>query len=87
MPDDFPIPSLRNAIREAYDMYDNLDVFLVRTKPYNTKGRFQTEEEAKGLDVDVRRMLDQQKIPYKVVEAGREAVGQIFDEMTQRGWI
>jgi nicotinamide riboside kinase len=87
MPEDFPIPSLRNAIREAYDMYDNLDVFLVRTKPYNTKGRFQTEEQAKGLDVDVKQMLEQQKVPYLTVEAGRNAVGEIFDEMSRQGWV
>lgn len=87
MPEDFPIPSLRSAIREAYDMYDNLDVFLVRTKPYNTKGRFQTEEQAKGLDVDVKRMLESQAVPYLTVEAGRNAVTEIFDEMTHRGWV
>lgn len=87
IPEDFPIPSLRTAIREAYDMYDNLDIFLVRTKPYNTKGRFQTEEEAKDLDVDVKRMLEAQSVPYLTVETGRNAITEIFDEMDKRGWM
>jgi nicotinamide riboside kinase len=79
MPNDFPIPSLRLAIREAYDMYDNLNIFLVRNKPYNPKGRFQTEDEAKELDIDVKNMLNSQGVPYHVLPAGRDTVGKIID--------
>jgi hypothetical protein len=86
MPEDFPIPSLRNCIREAYDLYDNLDVFLVRNKPYNPKGRFQTEEQAKGLDVVVKNIMNAQQVPYHVVETGREAVDEILNLANQRGW-
>jgi adenylate kinase family enzyme len=78
MPDDFPIPSLRDAIREAYDMYDNFDVFLHRTKTYNPKGRFQTEDEAKELDTVVRKVLEKQNVPYYEVYAGRSAVDNIM---------
>ena len=86
MPEDFPIPSLRPAIREAYDMYDNLNIFLVRTKEYNPKGRFQTEEAAKQLDVDVKNMLDAQGVPYHIVEAGRNAIPEIFKIAEDHGW-
>jgi nicotinamide riboside kinase len=79
MPDDFPIPSLRTAIREAYNIYDNLNIFLVRNKPYNPKGRFQTEDEAKELDIDVKNMLNSQGVPYHIIETGRDAVGKIID--------
>jgi hypothetical protein len=78
MPADFPIPSLRGAIREAYDMYDNVNIFLVRTKPYNPKGRFQDEDQAKGLDVEIKQMLEQQKVPYDTVIADRNAVDRII---------
>jgi nicotinamide riboside kinase len=79
MPDDFPIPSLRMAIREAYDMYDNLNIFLVRNKPYNPKGRFQDEDRAKELDIDVKKMLDGQGVPYHVIPCGRESIQEIID--------
>lgn len=84
MPDDFPIPSLRGAIREAYDMYENLDVFLVRTKAYNPKGRFQTEDQAKGLDTTVLGVLNAQKVHYETVISGRDAVPTILKYMGQR---
>jgi nicotinamide riboside kinase len=83
MAPDFEIPSLRPAIREAYDLYDNLNIFLGRTKQYNPKGRFQTEEKAKELDVEVRMMLDAQGVPYHHVLAGRTATLEILDIMKQ----
>lgn len=86
MPEDFPIPSLRPAIREAYEMYDNLNIFLVRNKPYNPKGRFQDEDGAKALDNDVKNMLEAQKLEYHVVEAGIGSIDVIRGLMEKRGW-
>lgn len=87
MPENFPIPSLRPAIREAYDMYDNLNVFLVRNKPYNPKGRFQTEDKAKELDVQIRHLLaEEQKVDFITIDSGRTAVDKIVYEMFEREW-
>lgn len=86
MPEDFPIPSLRNAIREAYDMYDNLDVMLIRTKEYNPKGRFQTEDEAKGLDMKILQTLVKQRVHFETLLSGRSAVPTIVQHMKDR-WI
>ena len=71
---DFPIPSLRMAIREAYDMYDNLNIFLERNNPYNTRGRFQTEDEAKELDARIKGMLDVQQVEYHVIVSDKDAI-------------
>jgi nicotinamide riboside kinase len=84
MPPDFPIPSLRLAIREAYDLYDNLDIFLIRQKEYNPKGRLQTEPEAKELDTRVQSMLSIQEVDYKPVFAGRNAVEDILVHIQDR---
>lgn len=77
--EDFPLPSLRAVIREAHDLYDNLNIFLTREKPYNPAGRFQTEEEAKLKDVEIRNMLDEQLQPHYVVKSNREAISTIAD--------
>ena len=86
MPEDFELPSLRPVIREAYDIYDNLDVFLVRHKEYNPKGRFQTEDKAKELDTTIRDMLEAQHVNYEVVDSDRDAVTNIIVKMKERGW-
>lgn len=77
-PENFPLPSLSNVIREAYHLYDNLDIFLVRNKPYNAKGRFQTEDQARQLDIEIKHLLDAEKIPYHTVAAGRDSIEQII---------
>jgi nicotinamide riboside kinase len=86
IPEDFELPSLRNCIREAFGMYDNLNIFLERTKDYNPAGRFQTEDEAKVLDKTIRDMLDRENIPYHHVKAGRDATAQILELMKVNGW-
>lgn len=86
-PDDFPMPSLRSTIKEAYDMYDNMNVFLIRGKQYNPNGRFQTEEQAKGLDGKIESMLIQQNVPYTTVNSDRGALDEIVSLMINRGWL
>lgn len=77
--EDFPLPSLPKVIKEAHDLYDNLNIFLVRASPYNPKGRFQTEEEAIQKDIEIRSMLDRQFQLHYVVPATRDAIGTIAD--------
>lgn len=68
MPEDFRIPSLRDAILEDFNSYDNLNIRLVRNKPYNPKGRNQTFEEAKEKDDEIHNMLKDYDIPYMTLE-------------------
>lgn len=86
MPENFDIPSMRGAIVEAYERYDNLDVMLTRVKKYNPNGRFQTFEEAKQKDIEVREVLKGLEIEAEEILAGREAVDEILLAMTKRGW-
>lgn len=79
MPEDFTMPSLRETIREAYGSYNNLDVFLRRNKPYNPKGRMQTEEKAREIDSTILGMLHEEAADYVTCNAGREAIPLIVD--------
>lgn len=46
---------------------NNVNFFINRMKPYNPKGRIQTEEEARQLDVEVKALLQEHKIEYAEV--------------------
>jgi hypothetical protein len=85
------MPSLKNVIAESYNNYDNLDIFLNRSKAkaYNPKGRNQNEKEAKVLDRKIRKALDTYvgKGNYIELEFGRENVEQILDILITKGWI
>lgn len=81
------IPSLPLVIREAYDQYDNLNIFLKRNKPYNPKGRLQNEEEARQKDLEILAVLDNQGVPYHILDFDRGNVEQIIGLMQNEGWI
>jgi len=81
------LPSLPLVIREAYDQYDNLNIFLKRNKPYNPKGRLQNEEEARQKDLEILAVLDAQGVPYHILDFDRKNVEQIIGLMQNEGWI
>lgn len=48
-------PALSQELLRDFNSYNNINIFLKRTKPYEPSGRHQTEEEAKEID---RKTLD-----------------------------
>lgn len=87
MPKDFAMPSLGGLIVEAFDLYDNLNIFLRRNKPYNQSGRYQNEAEAKEKDQEIIDMLVREGIDYVTMDFGRENVEATISIMRRRGWI
>lgn len=87
MQKDYPQPSLAHQIREAHRRYDNLNIFLVRNKPYNPKGRYQDESTAREKDVEIKNMLDDEREPHTILDFGRSNVDTICDILLNRGWI
>jgi hypothetical protein len=90
IPKDYYLKSLGTIIREAYDRYDNLDIFLIRAdqteKAYNPKGRHQTYEEACLKDAEIYKVLDSQNINFRSVSFSRNAPLEIIDLMRAKGW-
>lgn len=65
-------PSLSEGIRAATlsfyrqaaeDGHKHLHVMLQRNKPYLSEGRYQTEDEAREIDLGVKRLLNDLKFP------------------------
>jgi hypothetical protein len=87
MPPNFPITSLTDAMQEDFEQYDNLNIFLIRSKAFNPKGRNQTVDEAKSLDNAVKQMLLDKEIPFFVFDTSRVTPFKIIDKMiTSKGW-
>lgn len=59
----------------------NLNYFMNRVNPYSTKGRTQTEEEAKEKDREVLALLNQYKVPYKLIDADEQAINKIVEDI------
>ena len=59
--------------------FEQLHVFLQRTKKYNPKGRTQTEEESKQVDLELKNLLISNNIEFKEVVADSNAAQTIFN--------
>lgn len=61
--------------------YDNFNVFLNRTKPYNPVGRNQNEIEADEIAKKIKDLLDHYHVPYVCVDGNKEAPLKILAEL------
>lgn len=81
---DYELPSLKNVIKEAYDCYDNLDIFIQRGPEYEPAGRNQTRDEAAELDNAVEKVLRENKINYHIVQGGHGVDVAVVNLMRNR---
>lgn len=79
-PDYLP-KSFQPMIFELWEMYDNENFFIHRVKPYKQVGRTQSEEEAKEIDGQIRKMLIDHAIPFKTIVGDSEGPSAILRNM------
>jgi nicotinamide riboside kinase len=63
--------ALDNLTLDIHRSWDTLDIFLERNPdahPYNPLGRYQTEEEAKLLDITIKATLELYRIPFTTIK-------------------
>ena len=70
-------PSFTETVIKKFNEYDNLNFVLQRTKPYNPKGRNQTEEESIIIDTKVQEFLSTHHIPYTIIDGSKEGYDEI----------
>ena len=68
------LENLTNITLEVFNQYHNFNYIIERSKLYNPSGRMQTENEAVGIDGQIKELLDFRSIPYTVVPYGDEGV-------------
>lgn len=56
-----------------------LDLLIKRTKPYNTKGRLQTEQESDALFFKIKELLDSSDICYTLISGEKERYDEIVN--------
>lgn len=76
--DDYFPNHFKNFVRELWDSYDNVNIFLNREKPYHAIGRTQTENEARALDDKVKNMFVEFGIPFIEVPGDENAKNRIL---------
>lgn len=77
MPDDFP-KSFKAYVMDTFHTYDNVNVLLKRTVPYDPNGRNQTLDEAKEIDVELRQFLVDNNIKFIETDVTQNIAERLF---------
>ena len=64
--------NFNQLVYDVFNLYNNINYLIKRTKPYNPAGRLQTEEESDALTEPLISLLKKENINYK------EITGEIF---------
>lgn len=64
------------------DNHKHLHVFLNRTKPYISEGRYQTEAEAKEIDTGIKTVLESFKLPILESDADEVELMKLYNKIT-----
>lgn len=73
--------SISEVILSGFLEFNNMNYFLVREKPYVQVGRNQTEDEARQIDDEVRKSLDDYQIQYDVIGTQKEDADEIVKDV------
>jgi hypothetical protein len=71
-------------VLEAFNQFDNMNYVLQRKKDYNPKGRMQTEDQAKELDIRIKDILSNHLVPFKLAEGSKDGVQFIVKDILER---
>ena len=71
--------SFNKFVMDVFNHYNNYNFFIHRVKPYNPKGRFQSEEESNALKKPMMDFLTRYNIHYWGVSGCLEGYDSIVD--------
>lgn len=69
------------AVLNVFDTYRNFNYYINRVKPYNPKGRNQTEDESDALGEPIKELLKVANIKYREVNGDDEGYQSIINEL------
>ena len=71
-------------VMKTFNSYNNMNYFIERVKPYQEKGRFQTEEESDQIADKVSTLLDEKEVDYEVIAGDTEGYDYIVKQILHK---
>jgi hypothetical protein len=75
--------TFNQLVVNVFNSYNSMNYFLLRDKPYNPIGRFQTEEESNNLIVPMKKFLNKYNIDYSIKKGNFEDYDKIVEEILE----
>ncbi len=74
--------SFMQHVHDVFNSYDNINIFLNRTKKYNPNGRNQTEEESDELSIKLKKYLIRHNFSFIELSGDKLVPGTIYKHLT-----
>ena len=71
-------------VMKTFNSYNNMNYFIERVKPYQEKGRFQTEEESDQIADEVSTLLDEKEVDYEIIAGDTEGYDYIVKQILHK---
>lgn len=71
-------------VRKVFHSYDTMNYLILRDKPYNPKGRFQTQEESDSMVAPMRNLLISNKVDFTEFKGNQANYDIIVDQIMER---
>jgi hypothetical protein len=73
--------SFYRVVLDVFNTYHNYNYYINRVKPYNPKGRNQTEEESGNIGKLIKNLLGTAKIKYREIDGDDEGYQSVINEI------
>ena len=70
-----------HIVINVFDTYDNINYYINRVKPYNPKGRNQTESESDALATPIKELLYNYKISFTEINGDSDGYESIVQDV------
>lgn len=71
--------SFNTMVMDCFNSFNNINFFLLRDKPYNPKGRLQTESESDALVEDLNKLMKERNIKHSILKGTKENYDKIVE--------
>ncbi len=71
-------------VRWSFNQYNNMNFLLERAKPYNERGRNQTEQESDLLHGEIVDMLNRYGVEYQIIQGNEDGMEAVVRYVLER---
>lgn len=77
--------AFQKVVMNVFNSYNNLNYYVVRVKPYNPKGRNQTEAESNALAAPLKKLINENDISCVEINGDDEGYAAVVEEVAE--WL
>jgi hypothetical protein len=77
--------NFERTVINIFHTYENMNYYVSRVKPYNPKGRNQTEEESDALASPIKELLYENCIPFVEINGDDEGYKSVVRDVLKKG--